>query len=61
MSKYTVYVEDVLGNKIADNIRSLKPLFVNSLIHVRYIWMTKSDVTCGVVQLIGDIHVRLTP
>jgi hypothetical protein len=51
-------MEGVLGSKTVDNLRRLKQLFVNSLINVSCIWMTKSDVTCGAVQLIGDVYVR---
>jgi hypothetical protein len=58
MHKYTVYVEDVLGNKIAYILRKLKQLFVNRLINDSCIWMTKSDVSCGVVQLIGVVCPR---
>jgi len=60
MHKYTVYVEDVLGNKTAYILRRLKQLFVNHLINDSCIWMTKSDILYGVVQLNGDIRVYPT-
>jgi hypothetical protein len=58
MHKYTVYVEDVLGDKRAYILRRSKQLLVNRLINDSCIWMTRSDVLCGVVQLIGDVCPR---